>query len=422
MQVAGNVTDPMPSGDAYEALANNPTLVDKLLSGAISQSALADVLEVSPSAVSKALAAVTLSAADQQAAANWLMEPEVTAMLALDALDAPCRCDCEDLDGWLDLMVEAFTAFRTRFFHTQTGLYYTEDFHKEWIRAVLKAMVLGGRQLILSPPRHGKSELLVHFCVWLICRNPNIRIMWIGGNSDIAGDMVSAVKTELEENEELRQAILMPGTDFRPAWRASKAWGSSKFVVATRTRNLKAPTMVAIGRAGKILSRDVDLIVCDDLEDYDSTANDTTRGQTRHWFFNTVESRKEEHTAWVTIGSRQHPDDLYEYLLDDEVWDTIVNAAHNELCGKPPYDLEAHHACMLFPNLRSYRWLMGKRSSAENMGLLANYEMVYLNTPRPEGLVVFRAESIRDSFNPGRVLGTQVGLPDTYRLVAGLDP
>ncbi|NNL48982.1 MAG: hypothetical protein HKO76_11535 [Acidimicrobiia bacterium] len=422
VQVAGNTTDPMPSGDVYEALATNSTLVDKLLTGAITQQSLAEVLGVSPSAVSKALAAVTMEKADHQAAQLWEMDDEVADMLALDALDAPCNCQCDRLDEWLDHMVEAFTRFRTRFFHTQTGLYYTEDFHKEWIRAILRTMVLGGRQLILSPPRHGKSELLVHFCVWLICRKPNIRIMWIGGNSDIAGDMVSAVKTELEENTDLRLAVLAPGMDFQPPWRKSKAWGSSKFVVNTRTRNLKAPTMVAIGRAGKILSRDVDLIVCDDLEDYDSTANDTTRGQTRHWFFNTVESRKEEHTAWVTIGSRQHPDDLYEYLLEDDVWDTIVNAAHNEMCGKPPYDNEAHVDCMLFPQIRSYRWLMGKRSSAENMGLLANYEMVYLNMPRPEGLVVFRAESIRDSFNPGRILGTAVGLPDTYRLVAGLDP
>ena len=43
--------------------------------------------------------------------------------------------------------------------------------------------------MILSPPRHGKTELLIHFAVWRICKNPNIRIMWVGGNEDIANEL-----------------------------------------------------------------------------------------------------------------------------------------------------------------------------------------------------------------------------------------
>ena len=48
----------------------------------------------------------------------------------------------------------------------------------------------GGNLMILSPPRHGKTELLIHFAIWQICRNPNVRIMWVGGNEDIAKNAV----------------------------------------------------------------------------------------------------------------------------------------------------------------------------------------------------------------------------------------
>ena len=70
--------------------------------------------------------------------------------------------------------------FRDRYFLTEQGIKFdTADFHNKWIKSINKALLEGGQQMILSPPRHGKTELLIHFVVWLICRNPNIRIMWV---------------------------------------------------------------------------------------------------------------------------------------------------------------------------------------------------------------------------------------------------
>ena len=83
--------------------------------------------------------------------------------------------------------LQTFKGFRDRYFLTERGKpFETADFHMRWIDSILDAIENGGQQMILSPPRHGKTELLIHFCVWLICRNPNIRIMWVGGNEDIA--------------------------------------------------------------------------------------------------------------------------------------------------------------------------------------------------------------------------------------------
>ena len=63
-----------------------------------------------------------------------------------------------------------FKDFRDRYFRTETGeKYETADFHENWINHIVQAIEDGGQQMILSPPRHGKTDLLTHFAVWQIC-------------------------------------------------------------------------------------------------------------------------------------------------------------------------------------------------------------------------------------------------------------
>ena len=71
--------------------------------------------------------------------------------------------------------LEDFDYFRDRYFQTEQGIpYETPDFHKKWIASIMDAIENGTQHMILSPPRHGKTDLLIHFAVWLICKNPNI--------------------------------------------------------------------------------------------------------------------------------------------------------------------------------------------------------------------------------------------------------
>ena len=424
-----DVIDPkrVRKGDPYATLDASPELVAALKDKTIAQRTAAAAIGVAESMFSEAYATFLFDRANIAKAADWTRAESVDRELAAGGFD--WDGDLTTLEAWLDQAIDGFVSWRSRHFRTPRGPYLTREFHRVWIKGVLKTIVTGSRYLILSPPRHGKSELLVHFVVWLICRNPDIRILWIGGNSDIASDMVGAVKQNLEDNEALRAETLGPGRSWPPAGRRQVAWGNTKLTVSGRTVISKAPTLRSVGRGGKILSMDVDLIICDDIEDFDSTLNDTSRTQTRSWWFNNVESRKEEHTAWVTIGSRQHPDDLYDYLLSDDEWEVTVDTAHDATCGKDPDVAALHVDCMLFGELRSYRWLASKRRSAESQGLLANFEMVYLNDPRPPGLLVYRQESIDQAKNWGRGIGLE-GLPtnpDTgqrlgFHLIGGIDP
>ena len=107
-----------------------------------------------------------------------------------------------------------------------------------------------------------------------------------------------------------------------------------------------------------VLSRDCDLIIADDIEDHSSTVQPAARHNTKNWWTTTLGSRKEEHTAMVVIGSRQHPDDLYSALLESEAWETIVEEAHSSECTLPPEDVEEHTECMLWTGFRSHNMLL----------------------------------------------------------------
>jgi len=401
-------------GELYERLATDPVIVDGLLKGNISQKEAATLLGTTQANVSRTIAALVEDAQLEKDRGVWAADPTNLELLGPSG-DPPEGREQE----WLDALIAAFTLFRERFFRDERGNYYiTKAFHANWIRAICETVYKGGQRLILSPPRHGKTELLIHFCVWMMMRNPNIRILWIAANATLAGDWIVHIKDHLENNTALRAAFLPPGLDFKPARKTGKPWSKDQIILATRTIPLKSPTLQAVGRGGQIRSRDVDLMVMDDIENTDSTAQDYMRVLTRTWFAE-VATRVMQNTGFIVITSRVHPDDLAGYLLENTEWDSIVEAAHSIACELDPNDEDIHVDCMLFPELRSYRWLMGRRRTVEVAGE-GYFQMVYQNIASGERMApTFIMADLRDCLDRSRTLGPP---HNGCRLVAGLDP
>ena len=383
-------------GQYYEKFINEGYAVE-LLNGKITRQEVAAGLGCTVGNVARLMAAYREDIEIEAATQNWELSDDAKQSL------------------------KEFKSFRDRYFLTELGVpFETADFHNKWIKSINKALLHGGQQMILSPPRHGKTELLIHFVVWLICRNPNIRILWIGGNEDIAKNSVSSVLDTLENNEGLKEDFCGPNGSFKPATRTGKSWSQNGFTVSTRTvSGIKSPTMVGLGRGGKILSRDCDIIIADDIEDFSSTMQPASRRNTKNWWTTTLGSRKEEHTAMVVIGSRQHPDDLYSALLENEAWETIVEEAHDSMCVIPEFDEDDHKDCMLWEDKRSFRWLMNRKRDAQTTGGVQRFEMVYLNKAQAKGLSLFNPEVIKECYNQNVDLGN---IPHSAYLVAGLDP
>ena len=405
-------------------------LFGQILAGQITVTSAAANLNTAPSAVSNAIAAFKDLYDQATKRGGW--QPDLDLMRKvlgppLEHLPPPEAG--RDHQRGLDLLVEAFIQFRDRYFVTEKGEpYLTKPCHRRWVVAVIKAIFTGGQQLILSPPRHGKTDLMRHVCIWLICRDPNLRIMWVAGHQRLAETWLLSIMDELENNDALIEDFCGPGGSFKPQKTTGVMWSRSAFTVALRTTTgIKSPNMVAIGRGarGSIRSRDCDIIIVDDLEDQPATLQESSRSATRDWWTVTVMSRKMKHTGIVYISNRVHPDDLAGHLLENESWEAIVETAHSLDCTRDPGEVAAHVDCMLFPELNPYSWLTMQEKLSPNRAL---FELMYLNIDLPDDIRIFQPDEF-DQCKTLRVVGEiPSGLKDDdnntlpVHLYAGLDP
>ena len=383
-------------GEFYDQFLEDGYALE-MLKGEMSAREVADLYQISPAQVSRMYAAFIEDKEIETQREDWTVPKAAIKSL------------------------EDFKEFRDRYFKTETGRKYeTPDFQEKWVKSIAKNIDEGGNLMILSPPRHGKTELLIHFAIWQICKNPNVRIMWVGGNEDIAKNAVGSVLDHLDSNQKLIEEFCGPGQTFRPKSRSGKNWSQNAFSVATRNvTGIKSPTMVAVGKGGKILSRDCDLIIADDIEDFGSTAQPSGRAATKRWWTTTLSSRVEAHTAVVVIGSRQHADDLYNSLYENNAWENIIEQAHSDDCELSEEDFDSHIDCMLWAGKRDYKWLNTQKEASATTGGVHVFEMVYLNRTNPQGASIFSAESITKCFDDTVDIGE---VTESAYLVAGLDP
>lgn len=396
----------------------------------VTQAAIAEIYGVTPASVNRGMEAWYYHQAVGEARGKWTMPRVTRAMLPRNLWHRIRELGYKgegtpEFEEGVDYLVQAYATFSRRYFTLEGRRPLVEPFHLEWIRLIIVCFATGSKQLILSPPRYGKSETLIRFCAWLIVMDPEFRLMWMAANSDVAKLMIGAVKDHLESNELLIKATLPPGETYKPKWGSNKPWSAKEIKVAQQTRvGQKSSSLLALGRTSKFLSRDVDGLIVDDLEDFDSTREESQRRYSRNKMAE-IGTRKEERTGWVYIGSRQHPDDVPNNLMDKEgvaSWRIHVSTAH-QLCQLDPDIVEGHdeNGCVLFPNIRSYRWLMEKKEEMDDLGIPGAFDMRYLNNPLPTTGIVFRINEIRENaLNPSRSIGlNELG---SGRLIGGLDP
>lgn len=411
-------------GQAYEAFVGEgwPARIE---AGLLSQADVAVAMGVTAKNVSAWFAGWRQAQIDERRHAAWVRTAEVDALL-------------EPTAG-------AFAAFRARYFEDEWGVpYVTMGYHLVWIAALLTALLSGGRLMILSPPRHGKTQLLIHFCVWLIIRNPNIRLIWIGLNEDNAQEAVGAVRDILENHRQLRLDVIGPERWWRPAPKTGRSWTDGKFTVATREGvGIKSPTMRAVGKRGKLLSKDADFVFLDDIQDREAYDSPASREMDVRWVNSQVSSRKEAHTGIGVIGSRQHHEDLYGRLEGNSTWTSIVESAHSLSCNIPVHephgehtydcpDCARHEECVLWPGKRTMAYLQDQRAAMDDDLM---FEMVYLNVTRPSSDQYVTQLQLDACKNPTRSIGRWlddpgedggrrrlVMIPSGCSLIAGLDP
>jgi len=246
-----------------------------------------------------------------------------------------------------------------------------------------------GRQLrlLVAPVGHGKSWKAAYYeMLRAVCLDRNVRILVVSKSRDQARNDAQMVKSVIERYGAIRRDFGLEPSD---------RWGDSEFTVR-REAVLKEPTVTAAGLYGQVEGLRLDLIVCDDVIDWENTYSEVERRKVKEWFDNTLQARLEPGGRMLVIGTRWHPEDLYAHIA-----------------AKPGWHVEQLQAVLadgsvLWPERWSREALEAKRLDVgETM-----FQLKYQNNPAVLEGGAFKREWLKYVDK----------LPHMIRIVVGVDP
>lgn len=212
-----------------------------------------------------------------------------------------------------------FVEFRKRYLHSETFPHQKnlvdviEGREPGWLHPSMKYEPgQSNRILINIPPNHAKSmTITVDYVTFMLCQNPNFRVLIVSQTQRLAADFLYAIKQRLTHPvyEDLQTAYAA-GVGFNSktaSWQATRV----TFGDELRESSEKDPNIEAVGIGGQIYGKRADMIIIDDAVTL-SNANDFER-QIK-WLNQDVRSRLNPTGKLIIIGTRVAAIDLYREL------------------------------------------------------------------------------------------------------------
>lgn len=172
----------------------------------------------------------------------------------------------------------------------------------------------------IMPRGHGKSEGLgVVFPTWAILRRPEIRVAVISKTAGLADERTSKVVEKVE------QYAATFGVELDNV-------AQTQLTTAANTH--KEPTIEGLGLESQITGKHYDVIIWDDIADWENQRTETQRRTVRDYFRdyerNLIDPDSELDGGGVQamIGTRKHVNDIYATdVLESATWDSEVRKA-----------------------------------------------------------------------------------------------
>jgi phage terminase large subunit-like protein len=161
--------------------------------------------------------------------------------------------------------------------------------------------------LQLAPRGWGKSTIgTVLSAAQKILRNRDIRILFTSETATQAQNFLSELKGIL-----IHEKVIEVFGDVR-----GDVWHENAINVLGRSPTRKENTVMTTGVDGSITSAHFDCIYGDDLVTLKNSRTELNREKVKRWFFTTLmPCITDESTEFRIIGTRYHPDDLYNHLM-----------------------------------------------------------------------------------------------------------
>lgn len=134
--------------------------------------------------------------------------------------------------------------------------YITPSIHHRMATWLQTSWETGDKRLLLMAFRaSGKSTLVGLFSAWLLCRDPDLRILVLAAESSLASKMVRNIKRTIEKHP-LTKHLIPNNPD---------QWASDRFTIK-RNLELRDPSVLAAGVTANITGNRADVIIYDDVE------------------------------------------------------------------------------------------------------------------------------------------------------------
>jgi predicted phage terminase large subunit-like protein len=175
----------------------------------------------------------------------------------------------------------------------------------------------------LLPRGHGKTESSgVVFPTWAILHNPNVRVALISKTKDIAAERTAKI------------------VDTVTRWAPRLGVGienAASTQLTTDANTHKEATVAPYGLESQLTGKHFDIIIWDDIADWDNQRTEKQRRNVREYFrdytknLGDPDSVLDGGAVQAMIGTRKHPQDIYATdILDSATWDVKVRKAINE--------------------------------------------------------------------------------------------
>ena len=238
------------------------------------------------------------------------------------------------------------------------------------------------REVILFPVGGGKTTQLTMRFVWELGNNSAIRIIVIGANGDQPQKIVQAVAREITDNPRVKEVF----PRLRPAQgtirQAIDTWRGTALRVEGAPSGQKDPSLSSFGLDGKVSGARGELIVGDNMLNFENTSSRLQRTKVTERFLKEVMTRivpGDAGRAFI-LDTAWTRDDLPHTLMAKDSWGgTVFDAERNP--GGPGVLWESR-----FP-------LKELERIKKEIGPLA-YDLTYRNIPLSDSMGYFEEEAI----------------------------
>ena len=162
-----------------------------------------------------------------------------------------------------------------------------------------------------------------------IVKNPDVRILIGSKTMGFAQDILREIKQHLAENERF-VAVFGDLVD-------DAKWDAAEIMVRGRTKPMKESTITCVGVGGQLIGKHFDAAFLDDLVDEDNSRTETGRNTIKVWYYKVLQPTLEPHARLHLFGTRYHFHDLYGWLSENEMSETVQVIPALDIHGRSPW-------------------------------------------------------------------------------------